>query len=596
MRSWTLAVDFGTSFTTAAVRVDGRVEMLEVENSRYLPSLVMVEEDGQIVVGRHAVNRAAMFPERVERTPKRALATGPAVRLGGRDVATVDLVAAVLGKVFEEAVRRYGRASLKQVVLTHPARWTGGALDLLGQAAAKAGMPEPAFVSEPVAAATYYAAHERVAVGKCVAVYDLGGGTFDTAVLRRTGDGFALAGPPGGNSRLGGEDLDAVLLELVGDHASSLDAEAWEKLMFGEDRVQARGRMRLRSDVTEAKHALSERPAAFVLPDGFDNDVRVTRLEFEQRITDLLRQSVGELLATIARAGLDPSQLAAIHLTGGSSRIPKISDLLSETLGFLPVVEGDPKTVVVLGALRSLDGPEERSPRNTGAAARSPAARSGPAPGAHWAPKAYEKKYTRIAGIGLTWLGVSLLGVFMGVFGEMIRQYAPDHYDPPRPYEFDGGFAFGAFFLCALCMSVVPLAPRFAGRPNALSMAAVLILLALGGLSSGDDGMAPIMMLLLPGVLICVISLRMSGTVGRSMRQHWEAVGRLAGAASAVWFLQLLIAWLAVDGPGAHFMEQLWLPGSIGLAAGAVVLGYLIGDDEVRETIRSRLEGTAGAG
>lgn len=391
---WTLAIDFGTSFTTAAMLAGGRAELLEIDNSRYLPSMVFVEDDGQFAVGAYAVGRAEVFPERTERCPKRALVGGGRVRLGGHDLLASELVAAILRRVYDEAVRRQGADRLDTLVLTHPARWGTYEIGLLGQAAAKAGLAAPRYVPEPVAAATHYASSARIAPGQYVAVYDLGGGTFDTAVLRRTREGFDLAGPPGGHDRLGGEDFDAALLGLVGDHAADIDGDAWDALMSGEGRAQARGRGRLRTDITRAKHSLSERLSTSVLPDGYDDEIRVTRAEFEQRIDKPLRDSLDELLATIARAGLKPGDLAAIHLTGGSSRIPRISDLLAETLGALPLMEGDPKGVVALGALRTLVppvptsaapaapavGPTQQPPRVSPSPAS--AARAAPAVGA----------------------------------------------------------------------------------------------------------------------------------------------------------------------------------------------------------------------
>lgn len=361
MDGWVLAIDFGTSFTTAAVLAGGRAELLEIDNSRYLPSLVFIDDNGEPLVGRHAVNRAEVFPERAERCPKRALVTTPAVRLGDRDVPVVDLVAAVLARAYQEAVRLQGGRPPERVVLTHPARWGSEDLRRLGEAAAKAGLPYPWFESEPVAAAAYYAARGRIDPGQCVAVYDLGGGTFDTAVLRRTEEGFTECGPPGGHDQLGGEDFDAALLELVGEHAARVDREAWDALAQGTDRIHRRGRARLQRDVREAKHVLSERLSAEVLPDGFDDELRVTRAEFEERIMVPLQESLAELQATISRAGLTPDELAAVYLTGGSSRIPKVSDLIAETFGRMPVVEGDPKGVVALGALHSYMAAATRS-------------------------------------------------------------------------------------------------------------------------------------------------------------------------------------------------------------------------------------------
>lgn len=116
MAGWTLAIDFGTCFTTVATAEGGRVEIVEIENSRYLPSLVCLGEDGGLMVGRAAVSRAAVHPELAEPVPKRALLGAPYVRLGHRDVAVIEVVAAVLAKASGEAVRRRGGG--------RPARWS----------------------------------------------------------------------------------------------------------------------------------------------------------------------------------------------------------------------------------------------------------------------------------------------------------------------------------------------------------------------------------------------------------------------------------------------------------------------------------------
>ncbi|HSK58106.1 MAG TPA: hypothetical protein VK935_03535, partial [Actinomycetospora sp.] len=88
---WDLAIDFGTTFTTTATLAGGRADVLEIDGSKYVPSLVCVDEDGTILVGRDALNESAMAPDRTERVPKRALVASEQVLLGERTVATVDL-------------------------------------------------------------------------------------------------------------------------------------------------------------------------------------------------------------------------------------------------------------------------------------------------------------------------------------------------------------------------------------------------------------------------------------------------------------------------------------------------------------------------
>ncbi|WP_053084635.1 PQQ-binding-like beta-propeller repeat protein [Streptomyces viridochromogenes] len=354
MAEWVLAIDFGTSFTTAAMTGrDGRAEVLEVEESRYLPSLVYRDEDGQLLVGHAADSEARVFPERAERLPKRALASGrPTVRLGGTAVAVVDLVAAVLGEVTAEALRRHNQLPPDRVVLTHPARWGSDELDLLAQAAVQAGMPAPQFLPEPVAAAIYYTTPD-LPVGAYVAVYDLGGGTFDTAVLRRTGTGYELVGAPGGDPHLGGEDFDEALLDMVGQHAQAIDPVPWQHLWHHDDRTTRKAQRTLRQEITRAKKLLSKHMSCTLYIEGYSESVRVTRPEFEAAIDTRLHDSVTELLHTIKTASLVPAQLSAVYLTGGSSRIPRVSELVGTAIGALPRTSDDPKSVVALGAIQT---------------------------------------------------------------------------------------------------------------------------------------------------------------------------------------------------------------------------------------------------
>ena len=363
---WSLGIDFGTTFTTTAMAVDDRIVFLEIDGSRYLPSMVCVDADGEFLVGREAVNEAACSPARAERLPKRAMATAEHVRLGGRTLSTVDLVAAVLRHVAEEATKQRGDSPVR-VVLTHPARWLAGGVELerLARAASSAGLEAPDFVAEPVAAAHHYVRWgAALPPGSSVAVYDLGGGTFDTAVLRRNGNGFELAGPPGGDADLGGEDLDVVLMELLAGHAEASDPQQWARLWEDSGNDGHRDRLLLRGEITKAKESLSHRTAVDIYVPGFDEELRITRREYEEAIDALLERTVAELVDTVTRAGETPTSLTAVYLTGGSSRTPHITTLLNNVLGMLPTIEDDPKAVVAQGALEATSRPAPHRPES----------------------------------------------------------------------------------------------------------------------------------------------------------------------------------------------------------------------------------------
>ncbi|HET9770071.1 MAG TPA: Hsp70 family protein, partial [Acidimicrobiia bacterium] len=347
--SWRLAIDFGTTATAAAIHRAGDSELIQLEGAGRLPSLVMLDDDRRPVVGAAAERQAPGSPDRVERTPKRRLGDRMLL-LGGEAVDPVELVAAVLRRVADEARRHQGGTEPDEVVLTHPAAWAGHRLAALREAARRAGLGEATLLPEPVAAAMHLA-DDRIAVGDHVAVYDLGGGTFDCAVLRRTAAGFEPVGAPGGDERLGGEHFDELLYDVVGRTVAFRSPEVWQQLRTSEDRAWIRANQSLRDDIRRAKEALSSTPDYVIYAGSpIDQEIRVTREELEQLLTGPLTRTVDELTATIERAGLTAAAIKAVYLAGGSSRMPLVTRLVSERTGLVPFTWGDPKAAVALGA------------------------------------------------------------------------------------------------------------------------------------------------------------------------------------------------------------------------------------------------------
>ena len=352
MAPWKLALDYGTTYTTGAIAADGRVELVEVDGSPRVPSGVWVDDQGTLVVGQAAERQATLAPERHERSPKRHLGEAVPLLLGDHEVPVVEAVAATMQAVAAEALRRRGGEAPAEVRLTHPAAWGRARKEALVEAARRAGLGPLVLLPEPVAAAAHFGT--GLAPGAHVAVYDLGGGTFDAAVLRRTAAGFALAGPPGGIDPLGGEDLDHLVYAHLGRALAAADPGAWEELSSSPERAWRRAAAELLAEARRAKEALS-RDAAYraYVPAPADRDLRLTREELEDLVRPELARTVEELAATVAAAGLRPAQLAGLYLAGGQSRTPLVARMVAERLGQVPKVLDEPKAVVVLGAARA---------------------------------------------------------------------------------------------------------------------------------------------------------------------------------------------------------------------------------------------------
>jgi molecular chaperone DnaK len=350
---YALGIDLGTTYTAAATWRDGRAQIVSLgDRTAAIPSVVLLRADETFLTGEAANRRGLTEPQRVAREFKRRLGDTTPLMLGGSPYSAEALMSQLLRAVVTEVTTREGGAP-SSVCVSHPANWGPYKIDLLRQAARMADLPSVSFVSEPEAAAVNYAAEQRLGVGAVVAVYDLGGGTFDAAVLRRTAGGFAILGQPEGIERLGGIDFDAAVFNHVrttlGDKLDDLDDD---------DPSVIAAVARLREECVQAKEALSsdtDTSIPVLLP-TVTTEVRLTRGELESMVRPALHGSIEALRRAVRSAELTPEQLHAVLLVGGSSRMPLVGQLVSAELGRPVAVDTHPKHAVALGAARLAGG------------------------------------------------------------------------------------------------------------------------------------------------------------------------------------------------------------------------------------------------
>lgn len=351
--SYALGVDIGTSYTAAAVWRDGRASTVTLaDRADSIPSAVFLRPDGSLLIGDVAVRRGVLEPDRLARGFKRALADTVPLLLGTDSITRTELTGQLLRFVLQKVIAREGSPPAA-VTLTVPAEWGDHHRDLMVQVAAEAGLTDVGLLPEPVAVAIHYAAQQRFDLGTVVAVYDFGGGTFDTALVERTADGFELRGRPGGDAALGGEDFDDVVM----NHVRRSLGNALALLDMSDDATVA-GLQQVRQNAIAAKEALSadvDASIAVILP-GITRDVRLTRAEFQTAIRIPLLRTLDALERTMTAAGVTPADLHAVLLAGGSSRIPLVSELLNSELGVAVVTDAHPKYAVCLGAALTAAG------------------------------------------------------------------------------------------------------------------------------------------------------------------------------------------------------------------------------------------------
>lgn len=364
-----LGVDLGTTFTAAAVSDSSGTRAVPLGENMTVSSVVFASEDGTLLTGDAAEKAAAKDPSRASYAHKRRLGDPTQRTLGNIAYSPASLMAAQLRAVMKSVTALKG-APPDTVVLTCPAVWGPYRCEHFQEVPRLAGLRNARVITEPEAAATHYAMERRLGINDLVAVYDLGGGTFDTTVLRALPSGMEILGTPEGIERMGGIDFDQTLFAYVDDELdgaiSDLDPADPEQALLLAD---------IHHRCVRAKEELSTEPDVKIrvlLPDG-ERDVDLSRLKFNDLIRPLLHPTVEALERTLNSARVRIPDLAGVLLAGGSSRMPLVSQVVSAAFGKPVHVTLHPKLTVALGAaavarndmLRAAQPPPPRQPVKT---------------------------------------------------------------------------------------------------------------------------------------------------------------------------------------------------------------------------------------
>lgn len=382
-----LGIDFGTANTVGVLALPGREPRpLLFDGSPLLPSAVAVAPGGELLVGRDAVHASVADPAAFEPYPKRCIDDGTLL-LGGAELPVADVIAAVLRRVDAEATRVADERPA-EVALTCPAAWGSARRQTLLTAAAAA-LPRVRLVTEPVAAASYFVdvAQGRVPVGGVAVVYDFGAGTFDATVVRRIGGGFEVLATEG-LTDCGGLDIDAAVVDHLGTVLRERDDVSWQRLSAPTTTAQRRARRQLWDNVRTAKESLSRIATTVVHVPLFDADELLGREQLELLAAPIVDRTVAATRLALRGAGVEPDEVAAVFLTGGSSRLPAVATTLHQALGIVPTVVDQPELAVAEGGVRMLgqartavaDSPGTMGPAPAGTSSPDPAGSGDPGP------------------------------------------------------------------------------------------------------------------------------------------------------------------------------------------------------------------------
>jgi molecular chaperone DnaK len=364
-----IGIDLGTTNSVVAVMEAGQPEVIvNQEGARVTPSVAAFTKDGERLVGQVAKRQAVTNPENTVFSIKRFMgrkfeevvtesarvpykvtraANGDAWVDGrGKQYSPPEVSAMVLQKL-KQAAEDYLGEKVTDAVITVPAYFNDAQRQATKDAGKIAGLNVLRIINEPTAAALAYGLDKKK--DETIAVYDFGGGTFDISVLE-VGEGVVEVKATNGDTHLGGDDLDDRIIQwLVAEFKKS------EGIDLGKDRMALQ---RLKEGAEKAKIELStametEINLPFVTADQTGPkhlQVKLTRAKLEQLVDDLLQRTMTPVKQALADAGVDPRKIDEVVLVGGSTRMPKVQQLVREYFGKEPHKGVNPDEVVAVGA------------------------------------------------------------------------------------------------------------------------------------------------------------------------------------------------------------------------------------------------------
>jgi molecular chaperone DnaK len=342
-----IGIDLGTTFSAIGIVQNGVPQIVATQGERIMPSVVGLSPQGNLLVGTPARNQYVLYPDRTIRSIKRSMGSDTPVVLGERSMTAPQVSALILRELKRRAEATLGVA-VERAVITVPAYFSDAARQATREAGELAGLIVERIINEPTAAALAYGL-DRSDQRQLVAVYDLGGGTFDVSIVELD-SGVVEVRASHGNTKLGGDDFDALLCE----HLATLFQQE-HQLDLRQDR---RAMARLLHAAEQAKIELSTQPMVRISEEYLITSqsgplhlhVEIQREEFEGLIATLLEGTIESFDAALHDAQIDVEQLEHILLVGGSTRIPLVWEMLRNHTGIEPSANVNPDEAVALGA------------------------------------------------------------------------------------------------------------------------------------------------------------------------------------------------------------------------------------------------------
>ena len=365
-----LGIDLGTTNSAMAVMEGGSPKILEnKEGNRTTPSMVAINKAGERLVGLLAKRQAVTNPENTLFSIKRLIGrrfddpevqrdiktmpfkikqagVGVKVEMGGKDYTPQEISAMILQKLKTDAEEKLGE-KIEEAVITVPAYFDDSQRQATKEAGEIAGLKVRRIINEPTAAALAYGFEKKK--GQQIAVYDLGGGTFDISVLDVTEDTVEVKST-NGDTHLGGDDFDQRIINWIIDEFKKQEGVDLSKDPMALQRVKEAAE-KAKVELSTAQETEINQPFITSTPDGPKHlSLKLTRSKLEELVGDLVEKTLEPVKQALKDAGLEVKDIEEVILVGGMTRMPLVQKKVEEFFGKKPNMSVNPDEVVAIGA------------------------------------------------------------------------------------------------------------------------------------------------------------------------------------------------------------------------------------------------------
>ena len=342
----TIGIDLGTTNSCVCVFEGGEAKVIANPEGLRTTASVVAFKNGEIIVGQKAKNQMVTNPDTIS-SIKRKMGTNEKVHANGKDYTPEEISAMILSDLKKTAEAYLGEKVTKAVI-TVPAYFNDAQRQATKNAGKIAGLEVERIINEPTAAALAYGLDKQDKTEQ-ILVYDLGGGTFDVSILE-IGDGVFEVKSTSGNNHLGGDDFDEKVIEyLVADikkeHGIDLSSDKMAMQRIKDAAEKAKKELSGMSSTTISLPFLAQNENGVV-----NYETTLTRAKFEELIDDLVESTLEPVRKALKDANLTKNDIDKVLLVGGSTRVPKVQEIVKKELGKEPSKEVNPDEVVAMGA------------------------------------------------------------------------------------------------------------------------------------------------------------------------------------------------------------------------------------------------------